>query len=69
MELAENARKYTLEMIGDACRDIGILILVFMPLDAMFAQQRLSWGLWVLSLAVGLAFVITGIQLERKRSL
>lgn len=56
-------------MIGDACRDIGILILVFVPLDAMFAQYPLSRILWALSLAVGFAFLITGIQLERRRSL
>lgn len=67
--MAENARKYTLEMIGEACREIGILVLVFVPLDAMFARNSLGWKMWAFSMAVGLALLMTGIQFERKRSL
>ena len=65
----ENTRKYTAEMVGEALREIGILVLVFVPLDAIFAQRRLGWKLWISSLSIGALFLFLGIQFERRRKL
>lgn len=67
--MADNARKYTLEMVGEAFRDIGILVLVFVPLDAMFAEHPLGWKMWSVSLAIGVAALAAGIGFERRRKL
>lgn len=58
----------TFELLGESIREIGILVAVFVPLDAAFYQGQLR-TLTVLCLALlelaGLALIAAGIMLER----
>ena len=58
-----------LELIGESVREIGVLILVFVPLDAVFYQGRIAWpaqiGLVILAVA-GLATIALGVLLAEQ---
>ena len=58
----------TAELAGESLREIGVLLVVFVPLDAVFYQGELTLRtrviLGVTALA-GLAIVAAGIWLER----
>ena len=58
------------ELVGESLREIGVLLLVFVPLDATFYQGDLKLltviGLAILATA-GLFLVVAGIPLERRR--
>jgi hypothetical protein len=58
----------TFELLGESVREIGILLAVFVPLDASFYQGRLRIST-IVCLAFlelgGLALMAAGIMLER----
>ena len=60
-------RKSRGEMIGELLREIGVLLVVFIPLDALFNPNVLS--LSTIAAIVGFAFAVgyTGIRLEEAR--
>jgi hypothetical protein len=60
-------RKYTDEMIGEALREAGTLVLVFAPLYVIFEKSDASWSTLCLVLLVAIVLLIFGIQVERKR--
>jgi hypothetical protein len=60
-------KKYTDEMIGEALREAGTLILVFAPLYVIFEHSPASWITLVLTLFVGITFLTFGIEIERRR--
>jgi hypothetical protein len=60
-------KKYTDEMIGDALREAGTLVLVFAPLYVIFEKSDASWFTLLLVLLAGIGFLIFGIQVERRR--
>ncbi len=60
-------KKYTDEMVGEALREAGTLVLVFAPLYVIFERSNASWITLVLTLFVGIAFLVFGIQVERRR--
>ena len=49
---------------GESIRDIGILVVVFGPLDAFFQKERPSILLLALVVAGGLLFIGLGVILE-----
>jgi hypothetical protein len=57
------------ELAGESLREIGILLIVFVPLDAVFYQGELKLAtvvcLGILILA-GLSLVAAGIFLEKR---
>jgi hypothetical protein len=59
----------TFELLGESVREIGILLAVFVPLDASFYQGNLQI-VTILCLAflefAGLALIAAGIKLERR---
>ena len=61
-------KKYTDEMIGEALREAGTLVLVFAPLYVIFEKSDASWFTLCLVLLVAIALLILGIQVERNRS-
>jgi hypothetical protein len=61
-------RKFTLEMIGEALREAGTLIIVFAPLYELFEPRKPSWGIVLMVLTLGIAFLIGGIEIERRRA-
>jgi len=60
-------KKYTDEMIGEALREAGTLVLVFAPLYVIFEKSDASWFTPCLVLLVAIALLILGIQVERNR--
>lgn len=60
-------KKYTAEMIGEALREAGTLVLVFAPLYVIFERSNATWFTLMLVLVVAVVLLIIGIQVERKR--
>ena len=60
-------KKYTAEMVGESLREAGTLVLVFAPLYVIFERTQASWRTLCMVLAVGIAFLLTGIKVERWR--
>ena len=56
-------RREKSRMIGDALREIGILVAVFLPLDAFFERQFTFWTV-VFALLLAGAFMWWGMILE-----
>lgn len=56
------------KMIASILRDMGLLVLVFMPLDAAFANAAVPTATFWMGMSSGVALVALGIILERKRS-
>jgi hypothetical protein len=54
-------------LAGETIRDIGILITVFGPLDALYQERRFGGVLLPVSLLIGgLCSIIVGIMLETR---
>jgi hypothetical protein len=70
--LSEAEKSSVPEMIGEALREVGILTLVFVPLEA---YRGVQWKTWVVALAMmvtvilAIGFLALGIAIERKREL
>jgi hypothetical protein len=60
-------KKFTDEMIGEALREAGTLVIVFAPLYVIFERSNASWFTLVLVLLVGIVLLILGIKVERWR--
>ena len=54
------------QLLGETIRDIGILVVVFGPLDAFFQEGRVSTLPLVLIVAAGLLCIALGIMIEAK---
>jgi uncharacterized membrane protein (DUF373 family) len=62
-------KKHTAEMVGEAFRDIGILVFVFGPLYELFEPlHQKQWSVFTAVIAVGIVFLVCGILIERKRA-
>ena len=59
--------RHKAELVGESLREIGVLLLVFVPLDATFYQGRIDFpaqfGLAILA-AVGLLLIAIGVAIE-----
>jgi hypothetical protein len=59
--------RHRFELIVETLREIGILLLVFVPLQATFYEGEIRWaatiGLFMLGVA-GVALIAAGIVLE-----
>ena len=62
------SKKFTLEMIGEALREAGTLLLVFTPLYEVFEHDRPKWYIFVLILLIGIGLLLGGIEIERRRA-
>jgi hypothetical protein len=54
-------------MLGDICREIGVLVLVFLPLDRIVNHEFTVEWLWI-ALGISFAALAAGIVLELPRS-
>ena len=52
------------QLLGETTRDIGILVVVFAPLDAFFRKEPTALLPLVLVIAGGLICIVLGIMLE-----
>lgn len=57
-------RRRAIILLGETARDIGILVLVFAPLDALFQGGGAAVALVIFLVVVALIFVAVGIMLE-----
>lgn len=55
------------EMLGEALREIGVLIVVFFPFDEWITFRALTWGFMLGSVSLSAACIISGMWLERNR--
>jgi len=55
------------DLVGETVREMGLLILVFAPLDAMFADMPVSRIFLAAILFFGLLLVIGGILIEARK--
>ena len=55
------------QLMGETIREIGLLLLVFGPLDALFQPDRPSAGVLAALIAGALLFIILGIIIEAGR--
>ncbi len=56
--------KKAVQLVGETLRDVGILVLVFGPLDAFFQTEQVSGGVVSLLAALGLSLIGVGIIIE-----
>jgi hypothetical protein len=61
-------RRTSAEMIGEGLRELGILMLVFVPLDFAIADRPplTGWGVSAI-VALALALFVIGVRIERTR--
>ena len=57
-------KRKLLHLIGETSREIGVLILVFAPLDAFFQPHAASGRFVILAVGIALTLIIGGIMLE-----
>jgi len=61
-------RKTVAEMSGELLREAAMLILVFAPLDTIFAEAgQLTWAALAGIIVFGVAVFVAGAVIERKR--
>ena len=60
-------RKSRGEMIGELLREISVLVLVFVPLDAVFNPSALSLSLVIAIVVLALAVGYVGMRIEESR--
>lgn len=57
-------RRRAMILLGETARDVGILVLVFSPLDALFQSAGPAVEVVVVLVAMALISVAAGIMLE-----
>jgi len=62
-------KKHSDEMAGEALREAGTLVVVFAPLYVIFEKSDADWYTVVSALLVGVALLMFGIEVERRRQL
>jgi hypothetical protein len=55
------------KMLAEVLREIGLLFLTFVPLDAIFEKKPLDWFWFWLGIGGGIALVVLGVILETFR--
>jgi hypothetical protein len=55
------------DLVGETVREMGLLILVFAPLDAVFADAPVNRLLLIMTIVFGLLFVAGGIPIEARK--
>jgi len=61
-------KKAVSEMIGEFLRESGVLLAVFVPLDALFSGKSLATTIVFVGMVVSAVFLVLGVTVERFRS-
>ncbi len=64
----EGARKTILEMMGEAFREVAVLLVVFAPLDRWVEHRPYTWTDSLETFGVGAIIFALGVFLERTRN-
>ena len=65
--MEEAPRKGTLEMLGEALREIAVLLVVFAPLDRWVEKRPYNWSDFWRTFGLGAIVFAGGVVVERKR--
>ena len=60
-------RKAVSEMIGEFLREAGVLLAVFVPLEALFAGKTVAATTVAVGMVVSAVFLILDVTVERLR--
>ncbi len=60
----DNQQKAIERLLGETVREIGILVFVFAPLDAAFADRPLDFNVVIPVAAWAIGAIVVGIMLE-----
>ena len=55
------------EMLGEIMREVGVLLFVFIPLDLALQGHGLTIGWFIAIVVLPVAFLASGIYVERTR--
>ena len=55
------------KMVAEVLREIGLLILTFIPVDSAFEQKPVRTDIFWIAMLGGLVLVVWGIVIERIR--
>jgi len=55
------------EMVGEFLREVGVLLVVFVPLEALFNPGALRWWEFagIVAMALGIGYI--GVRIEERR--
>ena len=62
------AKKSTIEMLGEMCREGAVLWAVFATMDAVLKRETVGVGWHVTTLVISLSLGMAGMYLERRRT-
>ena len=65
----EGARKTVAEMMGEAFREVAVLIVVFAPLDRWVEHRAYGWTDFWQTFGIRGILLVIGVLLERLRGL
>lgn len=51
-------------LAGETLRELGVLVLVFAPLDSLFQAGGPPWTFVIRLIVLGLIFAISGLMIE-----
>jgi predicted benzoate:H+ symporter BenE len=54
-------------MVGECFREAGTLVLVFVPLYAIFEPYSPKWSILLALLIIGIGVLLIGIEIEKRR--
>ena len=57
------------EMVGEALREIAVLVIVFAPLDRWVERRPYTWHDLLYTFFIGAALFVFGVLLEKVRDL
>jgi hypothetical protein len=63
----EEPRKTIFEMMGEAFREIAVLVIVFAPLDRWVERRAYTWGDSLETFGISGTIFILGVLFERLR--
>ena len=56
------------EMLGEAFREIAVLVIVFVPLDVLVSGYKFGWRWWLATLGISAPLFLLGALLEKIRA-
>ncbi len=55
------------EMLGEALREVAVLVIVFVPLDVLVAGRHFTWKWFLATVGISAPLFLMGVALEKMR--
>jgi len=62
-----DSQKTFSEMLGEALREIAVLVIVFVPLDVLVAGKTFGWKWLFATVGISTPLFLMGVALEKMR--